>query len=270
MRVENQTIIDAVEYGFEVNPSKPVLSYCTHIFNGRCAAPHAHPRAQIIYASEGVTKVITPDHVWMVTPLQAIWVPGMITHEVWFLDHVDVRNVFLDPSVTGHLPDTCFAFDVSPFFKELTLRIMQFDTTNDLTAAESRILQVLLDEVSALQPASLNLPVGKDPRINIITDTLIKNIGKELTLEEAAALACVSSRTLSRLFVAETGMTYRDWCIKLKLLEAIRRLGAGASIAEVAFDLGYESTSAFTYMFRKSLGKPPAAFVNRQSSIGNT
>jgi hypothetical protein len=26
--------------------------------------------------------------------------------------------------------------------------------------------------------------------------------------------------------IAETGMTYRDWCIKLKLPEAIRRLGA--------------------------------------------
>jgi AraC-like DNA-binding protein len=261
MRVENQTIIDAIDYGFEVDPSKPVISFCTHIFNGKCAAAHAHPRAQIIYASKGVTKVITPDHVWMVTPLQAIWVPGMTEHDVCFLDHVDVRNVFLDPSVTQQLPDTCFAFDVSPFFKELLLRVMQFDATKRLTGAEQRILQVLLDEISVLQPASLNLPIGNNPRVNIITDTLIKNIGKELSLEEAAALACVSSRTLSRLFVAETGLTYRDWCIKLKLLEAMRRLGAGASIAEVAFELGYESTSAFTYMFRKSLGKPPGIFL---------
>lgn len=261
MRVEKQTIIDAVEFGYEIDANKPVLSYNTHIHNGMCAEAHAHPRAQIIYASEGVTKVITPGCVWMVTPLQAIWVPGMVEHQVCFLDHVEVRNVFLDPSVTARLPTNCFAFDVNPFFRELVLRIMQFDTTRNIAAAEWRILQVLLDEIHALQPAMLNLPVGKDPRLNNITDALIKDPGQEMNLEEAAALACVSSRTLSRLFVAETGMTYRDWCIKLKLLEAIRRLGAGEAISTIAYELGYESPSAFTYMFRKSIGKTPGEFV---------
>jgi AraC-like DNA-binding protein len=263
MRVEKQTIIDAVEIGYELNPSKPVISYSTHIYNGMCGEAHAHPRAQLIYASKGVTKVITPDSVWMVTPLQAIWVPGMVEHQVCFLDHVEVRNIFLDPSVTAQLPAVCFAFDVNPFFRELVLRIMQFDTSRSITAPEQRILQVLLDEISNLQPATLNLPIGNDARVNMITETLIRNVGQELTLEEAAALACVSSRTLSRLFVAETGMTYRDWCIKLKLLEAIRRLGAGDAISTIAYELGYESTSAFTYMFRKCIGKTPGEFVRK-------
>jgi AraC-like DNA-binding protein len=138
---------------------------------------------------------------------------------------------------------------------------MQFDTSVNIADAELRILQVLLDEIKVLKPALLNLPIGKDPRLNVITDTLIRQVGQEMTLEEAAAMACVSSRTLSRLFVAETGMTYRDWCIKLKLLEAIRRLGAGEAISTIAYELGYESPSAFTYMFRKSLGKPPGEFI---------
>jgi AraC-like DNA-binding protein len=263
MRVEKQTIIDAVEYGYEINPERPVLSYNTHIYNGMCAEAHAHPRAQLIYASKGVTKVITPDNVWMVTPLQAIWVPGMVEHQVCFLDHVEVRNVFLDPSVTTGLSKNCFAFDVSAFFRELVLRIMEFDTSFPIAAAERRILQVLLDEISILQPARLNLPVGNDPRISVITDTLIRNVGQEMTLEEAAAMACVSSRTLSRLFVVETGMTYRDWCIKLKLLEAIRRLGTGAAISSIAYELGYESVSAFSYRFRKAIGVPPGEFISK-------
>jgi AraC-like DNA-binding protein len=263
MRVEKQTIIDAVEIGYELNPGKPVISYNTHIYNGMCGEAHAHPRAQLIYASKGVTKVITPDSVWMVTPLQAIWVPGMVEHQVIFLDHVEVKNVFLDPSVTAQLPAACFAFDVKPFFRELVLRIMQFDTSRLISATEQRMLQVLLDEISSLQPATLNLPIGNDARVHMITDTLIRNVGQELTLEEAAALACVSSRTLSRLFVAETGMTYRDWCIKLKLLEALRRLGTGDAISTIAYELGYESVSAFTYMFRKSIGKTPGEFVRQ-------
>ena len=84
---------------------------------------------------------------------------------------------------------------------------------------------------------------------------------------EAAALARVSPRTLSRSFVSETGMTYPDWCTKLKLLEAIGRLQTGENISQVAADLGYESTSAFTFMFRKSLGLPPCMYLRQNNGL---
>jgi AraC-like DNA-binding protein len=43
------------------------------------------------------------------------------------------------------------------------------------------------------------------------------------------------------------------------LLAEIRRLSV------CALDLGYESTSAFSAMFRRSLGQTPRAFVARSS-----
>jgi len=38
-------------------------------------------------------------------------------------------------------------------------------------------------------------------------------------------------------------------------------MAAGASVQEVAFELGYESAGSFIIMFRKALGAPPARFM---------
>ena len=43
-------------------------------------------------------------------------------------------------------------------------------------------------------------------------------------------------------------------------MEALRRLAAGDPITVVALDLGYATSSAFTYMFRRALGVPPSRF----------
>ena len=46
-----------------------------------------------------------------------------------------------------------------------------------------------------------------------------------------------------------------------RLLESVRRLAGGAPVTTVALDLGYESASAFSTMFRRALGMAPRAFI---------
>ena len=55
----------------------------------------------------------------------------------------------------------------------------------------------------------------------------------------------MSSRTLTRRFEHEVGMTMRTW--RLRLFKAIELLGGGLAITQIAPDLGYASSSAFTY-----------------------
>ncbi len=44
------------------------------------------------------------------------------------------------------------------------------------------------------------------------------------------------------------------------VLSALPRLADGASVTQVAFDLGYESVAAFITMFRRVLGQTPRSF----------
>ncbi|MGA7826924.1 MAG: helix-turn-helix domain-containing protein, partial [Geobacteraceae bacterium] len=68
-----------------------------------------------------------------------------------------------------------------------------------------------------------------------------------------------------RLFVRETGLTFGAWRKRLVLQEAIERLGTGQNITRVAFDLGYQSLSAFIAMFRQALGASPGQYLRLES-----
>jgi AraC-like DNA-binding protein len=74
-----------------------------------------------------------------------------------------------------------------------------------------------------------------------------------------------STRTLYRRFLKETGITFARWKQQARLLESVRRLAEGISVTTVAFDLGYESASAFSTMFRRSLGVAPRSFLKTAS-----
>ena len=56
-------------------------------------------------------------------------------------------------------------------------------------------------------------------------------------------------------------MSFRRWRQQFQVMFALERLAEGHSVQTVAFDLGYESASAFITMFKGVLGKPPANFL---------
>ncbi|HJU20685.1 MAG TPA: helix-turn-helix transcriptional regulator [Stellaceae bacterium] len=69
----------------------------------------------------------------------------------------------------------------------------------------------------------------------------------------------MSGRTLARRFDEEVGMSLRTWHRRLRLFKAIELLAGGLSVTQIALELGYGSTSAFTYAFRTEMGRSPRA-----------
>ena len=68
---------------------------------------------------------------------------------------------------------------------------------------------------------------------------------------------------MARLFQSETGLSFGAWRQQARLLEAMGRLGSGAPVTQVALDLGYDSVSAFSAMFRRAAGASPSAYRHR-------
>ena len=61
------------------------------------------------------------------------------------------------------------------------------------------------------------------------------------------------------LFHCSPNPTFGQWRQQARLL-ALERIAGGEKIIDVALELGYESPSAFTSMFKKQFGKTPSQF----------
>lgn len=206
-------------------------------------------------------EVVTGKNIWIVNPLQSVWVASYDEHQVYFPNNVKVISAFIDESKLSNLPKESFAFDTSDFIRNLLAKITSFANPKRLTAQQNRIFEVLLDEISCLKPSATFLPTSHDERIKKVTDVLMNNIAGKYTIEYYADLSCISSRTLSRLFVKELGMSFGNWRMRLKLLEAIKQLGEKKTVKNVAYDLGYENVSSFIATFKKHFGQTPTNYA---------
>lgn len=109
----------------------------------------------------------------------------------------------------------------SPLLCELFARVVSNGSDYPTDAREGRLIAVMLDELSTLQPAPLHLPLAQDKRLRRIMDLLIAKPADGRTLDELARCCAASSRTLERLFCGQAGMTFFEWRKQLRLLEAL-------------------------------------------------
>lgn len=252
-----------VDLGFVVDATRPVLPLALDVFDTQCAEMHKHPRAQLIYSCKGVMKVMVKDSVWLVSPDQAIWVPPMLDHQVFFLKENHIRNLYFDPSVTSGLPQECFTFNVSPFLRELILKMVTHAEPETRNSPFERLVMVLLDELTSITPARCFLPTSDEPHIRKVIDILTNNPGDKRDLAGFAEIACISPRTLLRLFTREVGMSFGNWRKQVRLMAAIEMLTRGIPVSQVSMELGYNSSSAFTEMFRKEFGISPGRYFRK-------
>ena len=225
--------------------------------------PHRHRRAQLVYATEGVMTVETAAGAWIVAPQHAVWVPAGVEHEVRAAGPLAMRTLYVDPAAAAGLPAACCVVKVPPLLRELILRAVTLSQSAPPDGPEARLLALIPDELRDLEPEPLHLPHTRDRRLKTVTDRLAAEPSDDRGLAAWSKEAGASERTLARLFLKETGMTFGTWRQRQRLLVAVAQLAEGRSVTTVAYDLGYESTSAFIAMFRRTLGTTPGRYLKR-------
>ena len=105
------------------------------------------------------------------------------------------------------------------------------------TAAEDgpdgRLAQVVLDQLAAAPQVDLMLPLPLDPRLRQVYRSLNLHPEQQTTLGDWGRRLGVSEKTLSRLFLSDTGLTFRAWRQRLRLLSALPALEQGERVTDV-------------------------------------
>lgn len=131
----------------------------------------------------------------------------------------------------------------------------------ELSAVERVNLErVALDQLRCVEALPLELPSPRDARLRDVAAILDADPGDARTLAGLGAVVGASERTLSRLFRAETGMSFPQWRTQLRLHHALKMLAGGSSVTSTATACGYSTPSAFIEVFRHAYGMPPGAY----------
>jgi len=239
---------------------RPVSVSAADMRAGRRITAHSHAWCQLAYAAEGVLAVYTEQGSWVVPPERAVWIPHGTVHEVYSPHGSKWRSLHLANDFAHGMPDSCCVLSVSAMLREMLIHACTLPVEYDEDGPDGRMMQVLMDQIRAAPAVPLHLPLPEDARLRRITEALVGNPGDNRGLEEMAQEAGASSRTLARLFSKELGMTFRQWRSQCRLMASMERLALGEAVTTVALDLGYDSPSAFIAMFKRQLGKPPAAY----------
>ncbi len=254
-----------------VDPDEVPRSVVTYGYASDKAGPialdfHRHRKGQVMLVQRGALTCEVESGLWIVPPRSAVWIPGGMLHAVKMTGALECFDAFVDPAASHGLPHVCCAVSVTPLLRELITRAAQLPLLYNQTGVNARLMAVLLDELAAARLEVLHLPMPTDVRLRKMVDAMIAVPADRGTLDVWARRAGLSQRTLERMIVKETGMSFGRWRQQLTVLIAVKWLAGGASIQQAAADLGYESTPSFVTMFRKVLGTSPGRYMAERYS----
>jgi len=232
---------------------------------------HHHRKGQFLLWLRGVLTCEAAGGLWLVPPGSAIWVPGGVTHRMETTGTIACYVVYVDGAAGHALPRQCCTLSVTPLLRELVIRSAAFPMHYDQGGMGSRIVALLLEEMALAQPGGVHLPMPADKRLRTLVDAIMAAPATPASIALWARRMDISPRTLSRLVIRETGMSFGRWRRQMHLVIALQWLAKGATMQDVAEGLGYENASNFVAMFRKALGKTPGRYLaanGRGSSDG--
>jgi len=239
---------------------RPLIPYAHDYRHGDVEPQHHHNCAQLVHTLTGVVRVETVLGHWIVPPGRGVWLPAGVKHALQMTGEVAARTLFVDPLARADLPASCQVVQISPLLRELIVSALDLPEAYRPASRAERIYELILDEIRVMTELPFSLPEPQSEALLGLCRALRAAPGESWTLENSARRVTVSRRTLARRFYQETGLQFSDWVRRARLMEALTRLARGDSVLAVSLELGYESQSAFSAMFRRILGVAPSDY----------
>lgn len=245
---------------------QPFTLHRTQKPRGDAVPMHAHATAQLTVTVSGMIQVHTEAGRWLVPPQLAVWAGAGVAHRVDVLADAEVWMIKLNAAfVQRWAPrslDRAFALRVTPLMRSL---ITAAFTTGAAGSKLDLIVRLILHELTEVPDAPTFLPFPASDVGLRVAEAAFADYRNALNVEELASRAATSVRTLSRLFPAETGLTFKTWRQRARIVWAIDRLSTGTPVSQVAGQAGFGSTAAFSHAFRQVTKMTPTAFLERHT-----
>ncbi|WP_423921342.1 AraC family transcriptional regulator [Frigoribacterium sp. 2-23] len=253
---ERNTVVFAAE--LDVAPAMPpfairassVMSHAPWEF-----APHVHTVHELVWVREGTMTVRVDDMIMTVPDGYGVWIPAGRTHSGRTTAGAKLCDASFAPERSGvHIPTPCIV-EVTTLLGALLSRLEQTSLSLD---ERLRIEAVVFDNVVSA-PAGFALSVPHTLRVAPVVEALMRNPTDTVSLDDWSAALGLSTRTLSRIFRAETGLSFFQWRQALRVHHSVTLLADGLAVQDVAEIMGHANASSFIAAFKRVTGITPGA-----------
>lgn len=126
---------------------------------------------------------------------------------------------------------------------------------------EDRVLAESLNDVDYLRDKALEAVKNTDPKVNTLVEYITLHPEKNPTNTQLCNMIGVGESTLRRIFKKETGKTIYEFINERKMRYAAHLLVTTLeSVSEISYQLGYETPSYFSKLFRENYGVSPLTY----------
>jgi AraC-like DNA-binding protein len=219
---------------------------------------------QLLAAFDGLMSLWTESGRWLVPAGHCAWVPPEQPYSVRAHEPFAGRVADIVKEACLTLPQKPCSFVTSGLLREAILRVRGSES-GSCDPEQNLLAMIICQEIRKLPQTGVGIALPRDPRLLRITTAIADDLADNRGLEEWATWTGMSTRTLVRRFMQETGLSFTEWRRQARVMRALEWLASGTSVTTVALDLGYDTVSAFIAMFRHAVGMTPTAYLN---SIG--
>lgn len=146
-------------------------------------------------------------------------------------------------------------YEMQDKLQEKVLSSMTFAEVKEAILSYYRILLADINSKSR---------TGRRTVIEQVKAYIRENYMEDLSVNDLAAIACVSSGYFSHMFKAEIGRSYKSYLVDVRMNAALDLLlSSDMSIYEIAEKTGYNNVRNFTEAFRKKFGSSPTAYKKK-------
>ncbi|RED18404.1 AraC family transcriptional regulator [Pontivivens insulae] len=243
----------------------PPDAYCLHAhFAPGGPLSFRSERHYLLYALAGTLRLEAEGQRWTLTPTRAAFIRADMPIEVTILSELTSASVLFASGYIAPPTRALSVFDVSPLARELIKACRDWGEDGPpLSPLADQLFTTLASVIAHLSetPSPCVIPVPRSTRLQRAVTLTEERAHDAVTFDEIAVAANQSPRALARRFSDEMGMTWRETLRRIRIIRAVEALAMeDTPVTQIAFNVGYNSLSAFNAAFRDLMGVTPTQY----------
>jgi AraC-like DNA-binding protein/quercetin dioxygenase-like cupin family protein len=227
---------------------------------------HVHQEDQLAWMASGSMELGMLGGRWQLRREHLAWIPAGTLHEMSFGEPGEMISAYVDPALRppGARWNRARTVRGDDLAGSLLLHLVDGEPSEE---RQRRCWALLIDLLSGAARHEEALALPRDSRARVVASALMADPADPRELRDWAAQVGVSAKTIARAFAADTGCTFREWRVRVRLHAAAGMLVRGGAVQDVAPAVGYESPSSFIGAFRARFAMTPAVYAARSRTL---